>query len=622
MAVFKCKMCGAQLNAGEEKTITCDYCGSLQTLPKITDEKISWLYERANTHRQRGEFDKAMSIYEEILKENPEDSESYWSVLLCKYGVEYVDEPATGKRVPTVNRAQYTSIFDDINYISAVSYADISQKIIYEREAAAINEIQKGILDVSSKEEPYDIFICYKETDEHGRRTHDSVYATELYHELTREGFKVFFAKITLEDKLGEAYEPYIFAALNSSRVMVVLGTRAEYFSAPWVKNEWSRYLQLAKNGEKKILIPAYKDMDPYDLPVEFSHLQAQDMSKLGFMSDLVRGIKKNVGVNQSLQSPTVSSINNTSSSSSFGDIAPLLKRASIFLEDCEWNSANEYCEKVLDIDPSNAQAYIYKLFSEVGAQNEEQLANSNRALDTYLSYKNAIRFADADTAKRLAEYNELTKARIAERQAQAEAQRQERERERRERERVINEISSLSKEKTSLSRKIAKMENEKSKLPERIERAKKYLLSPEELPKMKPCLIGSIVATSIGVLLYFIALVLLIIPVVGWILAIVIVCLYVAIVWPCGLKSFDLYRKPRSLAFPSAVAMGVVSLVFAIIFSVKNSPELAAKRRAKIATMENRLNSISTEMANAKERYKEVAKKHASLVSAHAVHQ
>ena len=33
--------------------------------------------------------------------------------------------------------------------------------------------------------------------------------------------------------------------------------------------------------------------MDPYDLPDEFSHLQAQDMSKLGFMQDLIRGIKK-----------------------------------------------------------------------------------------------------------------------------------------------------------------------------------------------------------------------------------------------------------------------------------------------------------------------------------------
>ncbi len=82
------------------------------------------------------------------------------------------------------------------------------------------------------------MFICYKESDANGRRTPDSVLANDLYHQLTQEGFKVFFARITLEDKHGSAYEPYIFAALNSAKVMVVLGTRPEYLTAVWVKNE------------------------------------------------------------------------------------------------------------------------------------------------------------------------------------------------------------------------------------------------------------------------------------------------------------------------------------------------------------------------------------------------
>ena len=33
--------------------------------------------------------------------------------------------------------------------------------------------------------------------------------------------------------------------------------------------------------------------MDAYELPEEFAHLQAQDMSKIGFINDLIRGIKK-----------------------------------------------------------------------------------------------------------------------------------------------------------------------------------------------------------------------------------------------------------------------------------------------------------------------------------------
>ncbi|MBO7660944.1 MAG: sodium:proton antiporter, partial [Bacteroidaceae bacterium] len=36
--------------------------------------------------------------------------------------------------VPTVNRAQFTSIFDDDNYKSAIQYADSYQREVYEKE--------------------------------------------------------------------------------------------------------------------------------------------------------------------------------------------------------------------------------------------------------------------------------------------------------------------------------------------------------------------------------------------------------------------------------------------------------------------------------------------------------
>ena len=103
---------------------------------------------------------------------------------------------------------------------------------------------------------------------------------------------------------------------------MVVLGTKPEYFNAVWVKNEWSRYLALIKkSGGKKVLIPAYRDMDPYDLPEEFSHLQAQDMSKLGFMQDLIRGIKKIVNVDSEKSTVKETVVMNT------GNASPLLRR-------------------------------------------------------------------------------------------------------------------------------------------------------------------------------------------------------------------------------------------------------------------------------------------------------
>lgn len=392
MSFFKCKMCGGTLEFNPGDTVAvCDSCGTKQTLPRLDDDKKANLYDRANHFRRNNEYDKAMSIYEQILAEDSTDAEAYWSLVLCRYGIEYVEDPATGKRIPTVNRAQFTSVFDDDNYKSALRCADAAQKEIYQAEAKAINEIQKGILAISQKEEPFDVFICYKETDSRGARTPDSVLANDLYHQLTQEGFKVFFSRITLEDKLGSAYEPYIFAALNSAKVMVVLGTRPEYFNAVWVKNEWSRYLALIKNGAKKMLIPAYKDMDPYDLPEEFSHLQAQDMGKLGFMQDLIRGIRKIVSSDGQKNAAKPAA---TAAAGSTG-AAPLLERAFLFLEDNKWADADAYCEKVLDIDPKNAQAYLGKLMAELQVSKRGQLSDCAQPFDKNENYLKILRFGD-----------------------------------------------------------------------------------------------------------------------------------------------------------------------------------------------------------------------------------
>ncbi len=407
MAVFKCKMCGGDLEIIEGRSVAeCQYCGSVQTLPKLDDEKRANLYDRANHFRRNNEYDKAMAIYEQILNEEPTDAEAYWSVVLCKYGIEYVEDPKNHKRIPTVNRAQFTSVSADEDFKSALKYADTEQKKIYKAEAKVVDDIQKGILEISQKEEPFDVFICYKETDNNGRRTPDSVLATELYHELTKEGFKVFFSRITLEDKLGTAYEPYIFAALNSSKAMVVLGTKSEYFNAVWVKNEWSRYLALIKNGAKKTLIPAYRDMDPYDLPEEFSHLQAQDMSKLGFMQDLIRGIKKIVDVDEPKQIFKENTFANATLSVSANIIA-LKKRGFMALEDGEWQKADEFFEEALNQDAEDAECYLGKLMAELKVIKQEQLANCEQPFDENGNYQKAIRFADKQLAEKIKGYVE-----------------------------------------------------------------------------------------------------------------------------------------------------------------------------------------------------------------------
>lgn len=399
MAVLKCKMCGGDLNITENtKIVECEFCGTMQTVLTSNDENLQGLFNRANILRMKSEFDKAEQMYEKIIQKDETQAEAYWGLILCKYGIEYVEDPTTFRRIPTCHRTSFESITADEDYKSAINYADSIQRGIYEAEAKEIDRLQKEILALSKQEEPYDVFICYKETDNDGKRTQDSVIANDIYHQLTQEGLKVFYAAITLEDKLGTAYEPYIFAALNSSKVMLVIGTKPEYFNAVWVKNEWSRYLKLIQKDRTKTLIPCYRDMDAYELPEEFAHLQAQDMSKIGFINDIVRGIKKVVGSSEEI----TSAVSENAVVSTNTNIAPLLKRAFIFLEDGDFESADEYCEKVLDNVPECAEAYLGKLLALLKVSKKEHLIDLETDYAENVNYKRAIQFGSDELKEEL----------------------------------------------------------------------------------------------------------------------------------------------------------------------------------------------------------------------------
>lgn len=311
---------------------------------------------------------------------------------------------------------QVASILTDEDYLAAVENApDEESRRIYQEEAARIAEIQKGILAISANEKPYDVFICYKETDENGQRTRDSQWAQDVYYGLTEQGLKVFFSRITLEDKLGQQYEPYIFAALNSAKVMVVIGSRPEYFNAVWVKNEWSRYLSLMKHDHKRLLIPCYRDMDPYDLPEELSMLQSQDMSKIGFMQDLLRGVQKvmNAG-NQAEASGAVRQVVQTAAGGMTPGINSLMERTYLFMEDGDFDSAEEYIERVLDIDPKYAPAYAAKVCVAFRIRKESGLADAPFLYEDNSDWQKALRFADSKQRAIYAGYIEKVKPRVA----------------------------------------------------------------------------------------------------------------------------------------------------------------------------------------------------------------
>ena len=400
MPQCKCKMCGGLINFNEiDKTATCEFCGTEQPVAYTDNIKKQSLLNRANTLRLNNDFDKALATYENILIDDPNDAEAHWGICLCRYGIEYVDDPKTKKKIPTCHRTVFNSIFDDIDYKETIANTDVVAKRLYQEEAEKIDKIQKTILAISQKEDPYDIFICYKETDFSGNRTIDSVIAQDIYDSLTDKGYKVFFARITLESKIGSQYEPIIFAALQSSKVMLVIGTKEEYFNAPWVKNEWSRFLGFMKEQRGKYLIPCYKDMDAYNMPEEFLSLQSQDLSKIGFIQDLLRGIDKIFGRDKveakSIQKETSSSIESGS------NISNLLKRVEMLIQEREFEKAASVLDKVYEISVDNDLAYLYQIFIDLEVESDEMAYIHPNKIIKLKAYKEMLRCKSSDRVKR-----------------------------------------------------------------------------------------------------------------------------------------------------------------------------------------------------------------------------
>ena len=76
-------------------------------------------------------------------------------------------------------------------------------------------------------------------------------------------------------------------------------------------------------------------------------------------------------------------------------EVQPLIKRIFIYLEDGEWDKANEYCERVLDSNPENSEAYIGKLLVEYKSHNLEDLANGVESFSESKNFQKVMRFSE-----------------------------------------------------------------------------------------------------------------------------------------------------------------------------------------------------------------------------------
>ena len=398
-SIIRCKACGAPLEFAQgEKVCICKYCQSVNTLAIPENGQ---LYNRANELRNLCEFDRAIQIYEQMIEQDPQDAESYFGLALCKYGIEYVQDPSSGKRIPTCRRLQMIPMAQDEDFKKALQYADDEIRRVYQGECAKIDKILSRARILASSGEKFDVFISYKETDDFGNRTEASVIAQDLYERLTRQGYRVFFARKTLESMAGVEYEPVIYSALHSAKVMLLLGTNPDQFQAVWVRNEWSRYLARMNGDPSCRLIPLYKGMKPEELPNEVKSFQAIDMEHIGFeqdVTDAVARLVKRRGSSGGGQGVTMENIRHL---------------GFLELEKKDFNKARELFEQALLHAPEDWQSYLGRMLCTYRAKNMEEILKDVPPTDYRGNgdYKMMRRFANQEQQEQMKQWEQRTEA-------------------------------------------------------------------------------------------------------------------------------------------------------------------------------------------------------------------
>lgn len=296
-----CNICGANYEYRNSRWV-CPGCGAYKE-EELSNEEVTLFYNAAQKLRF-ADFDEAEKAYTDIIEKYPQNHNGYWGRLLSKYGIKY-EEDFDGHKIPTCYATSIESVVSDKDYAKAISLADEDTKEYYQKQAEYIERVRKEWVEKARKEKPYDIFICYKDSDlANGiERTRDSVEALELYNHLQAQGYRVFFSRESLRNKVGEKYEPYIFNALSTAKVMLVYGTSSEYITSTWLKNEWTRYEKRMEAGEKLpgSLIVACDGFSPNELPKILSSKQCFDAKRKTFYIDLDKCIKRLIQ-----ESPTI----------------------------------------------------------------------------------------------------------------------------------------------------------------------------------------------------------------------------------------------------------------------------------------------------------------------------
>lgn len=309
-----CQVCGGALkNCGTYyKCICCDT--EFRIEDSMTKAEVEAYFDRLNDFADAERnlsvspprFDEAESEFGLIVQKYPDWSAGYWGLVRAKFGIKF-EQDLSGKAVPSCYKSSYEDFRDTDEYKKAVALAETNElRQSYEKMAEYIARVTKEWREEAQKYD-YDVFISFKASNDlDGSETRDAREMYKLYDLLKDKGYRVFFSPVTLitDGVGGRGSEPYIFNALDKAKVLIVYGSRKEYFTSTWVQNEWQRYLRAIKSGkkEKDSLLVLFEGFNPKELPQGLRRIQGIEYGISAYpavLSALERVFRNNEGAEQ-----------------------------------------------------------------------------------------------------------------------------------------------------------------------------------------------------------------------------------------------------------------------------------------------------------------------------------
>ena len=239
-------------------------------------------------------------------------------------------------------------------------------------------------------EKRYQIFISY-------RRDGGDAMAGRLADRFGALGYKVFYDVDSMRS--GTFNTQILDAIAQCDDVLLVLPPNA--LDRCVNANDWVRQeLAFALEHNKNIIPIIMRGFSfPQSLPADIDNVRNMEgvTATSEYFDAVVQRIESLLNSRKVIADAQATKTGEKEAfiTSENANAAPLLKRAFMFLEDEDWGSADEYCERVLDIEPENAYAYLGKLMVEQRVGTQENLKDCSESFEDSNHYKKAVRFAD-----------------------------------------------------------------------------------------------------------------------------------------------------------------------------------------------------------------------------------